>query len=168
MNDINKSLSRELIVMIGMSFSGKSYYVDNNYLKTHQLISSKHIKQALKTTKMSNPDLVYVTMDLISRSHMIKGLPIIVDESNTTVESLFLWKTITREFGYSLKGVLIDTPLSVCVSRVKDVLNGEEISEEMHKKLVEEYEKVEELKSILKMKHQSVVDQVVFITYDGG
>ena len=107
-------------------------------------------------------------MDVIVRSHMIKGLPIVVDESNLTVESLFLWKSVTREFGYDIKGVFLDTPLDVCTARLKYLLKGEEITEEMHEKLSKEYEQVNELKEILKMKHQSVVDHVTFITYDGG
>lgn len=168
MSEESKNNERELIVMIGMSFSGKTYHVDFNYLPKYQLISLKHLKQALKTTRISNEDFIYACMDLVARSYMIKELPIVVDESNLDIDSIFLWKKLTREFGYNLKGVFIDTPLDVCTARLKYALNGDKITEKMHEKLATEYDKVEELKQILKMKHQSVVDNVVFITYDGG
>ena len=164
----NKKVEKDFIVMIVMSLSGKTYHVDLNYLPGYQLLSSKHYKQAFQTTKISDPNIIYAAMELTARSHMIKGLPIIVDESNLDVDSLFLWKSIAREFGYNIKGVLIDTPLDVCTARLKYLLKGEAISEEMHNKLTSEYEKVEELKILLKMKYQNILDNVSFINYDGG
>ena len=164
----NKKVEKDFIVMIGMSLSGKTYHVDFNYLPGYQLLSSNHYKQAFKTTKISNPNIVYAAMELTARSHMIKGLPIVVDESNLDVDSLFLWKSMAREFGYNIKGVLIDTPLDVCTARLKYFLKGEPISEEMHNKLTKEHEKIEELKTLLKMKHQNILDAVLFINYDGG
>lgn len=164
----NKTNCHELIVMIGISFSGKSYYVDLNYLPEYQLISRQHIYKALMTSKIKDKNFIYACMDIIARSHMIKGLPIVVDESNLKIESLFLWKQIAREFDYSIKGIFIDTPIEVCIKRLKYALNGEKITEEMHKKLTIEYNHAEELRKILTMKHQSVVDQIDFITYDGG
>jgi len=154
--------------MIGITLSGKTYHVDNNYLPDHQVVSLKHLQEALDMSKMVNPDIVYASMELIVRAHMIKGLPIVIDENNLNVDSLFLWKTVTREHNYNLKGVYVDTPLDVCTARLKYLLKGEEITEAMHEKLANEYEKISELKEILKMKHQSIVDKVVFITYDGG
>ena len=168
MTSEQKQAPRDLIVMIGMSMSGKTYHVDTTYLPGHQLVSLAHIKHALNTTKMTNGDLIYATMELAVRAHMIKGLPIVVDEDNLSIESLFMWKTITREFGYNLKGVLLDTPLDVCISRLKTMLQGKKITEEMHEKMSKEFAKVEELKEILNMKHQSVVDLVTIINYDGG
>lgn len=168
MEEKNEKSKRELIVMIGMTLSGKTYHVDLNYLPQYQLVSSKHIRRAVQTTKIQSPDFLYACMDVIVRAHMIKGLPIVVDESNLTIESLFMWKSVTREFGYDLKGVFIDTPLDVCTARLKYLLNGEKITEEMHEKLAKEFDQVNELKEILKMKHQSVVDHIVFVTYDGG
>lgn len=164
----NKKSERDLIVMIGMSLSGKTYHVDLNYLPEYQLISRNHYQQALATTKMTDPALIYVAMELAARAHMIKGLLIIVDEANLSIDSLYIWKAMTRELGYNFKGVFIDTPLDVCTARLKYLLKGEKITEEMHEKLSLEHEKVEELKTLLKMKHQKLVDNIVFVTYDGG
>jgi len=154
--------------MIGITLSGKTTHVDNNYLPGYQLVSLNHMKNAITFTKIQPVDVVYAAMEIIVRAHMIKGLPIVVDENNITVDSLFLWKTLTRDHGYNLKAVLMDTPLDVCTARVKYLLNGKKITEQMHEKLSKEHEQVNELKKILKMKHQSVVDEVTIITYDGG
>ena len=158
---------RDLIVMIGMSLSGKTYHVDNNY-QGYQLVSFKHYQAALQVSKLQNPEIIYPAMELAVRANMIKGLPIVIDENNSNIDSLFIWKSISREHGYNTRGVFIDTPLDVCVARLKYMLEGKKITEEMHEKLNNECEKIEELKQILKMKHQSVVDSVIFITYDGG
>ena len=169
MSEDKNEMSRDLIVMIGMSLSGKTYHVDNNYLPGYQLVSFKHLNDALMASKMKSPDIIYATMEMAARSHMIKGLPVVIDESNITVESLFMWKAITREHGYNLKGIYLDTPLDVCTARLRYLLpKGEKITEAMHEKLGKEYEQTSEIKEILKMKHQSVVDDVIFITYDGG
>ena len=111
---------RDLIVMIGMTLSGKTYQVDLNYLPEHQLVSKFYVTQALRTTKLpQDPNIVPMTMELMARAHMAKGLPVVIDESNLEVDSLFLWKSITREFGYNIKGVFLDTPLDVCTARLK-------------------------------------------------
>ena len=168
MQSKNKPLERELIVMIGMSLSGKTTYVDLNYLPNYQIVSATCIKEAIKTTRINTPDFIYAAMDVITRSHLIKGLPVVVDEKNLSVESLFLWKSIAREFDFYLKGIMMDTPLHICTARLKKILNGKMITEEQHKKLEKENDQIEELKQILKMKHNSIVDEIVFITYDGG
>ena len=168
MTEENKQVPRDLIVMIGMTLSGKTTHVDLNYLPGHQLVSLNHMKEALKYTKIANQDFVYAAMEIAVRALMVKGLPIVVDESNISIDSLFLWKTITREHGYNLKAVYMDTPLDVCTARLKYLLNGEKLTEQMHEKMSKEYEQVCELKEVLNLKHQSVVDEIVFITYDGG
>jgi len=164
-----KKQERDLIVMIGMTLSGKTYQVDLNYLPEHQLVSKYYVTQALRTSKLpQDPNIVPMTMEMMVRAHMVRGLPIVVDESNLEVDSLFLWKSITREFGYNIKGIFLDTPLDVCTARLKYILKDQPITEDMHAKLSSEFEKVEELKTLLKMKHQKLLDKVTFINYDGG
>jgi predicted kinase len=164
----NENIPRNLIVMIGMTAAGKTYHVDKFYLAGHQIVSSRHIREAIKTTKLpDDTNLIYMTMELIVRANMIKGLPIVVDENNLTIESLFFWKKLCSELNYILKGVVLDTPLEVCVKRFRGLLK-EPMTEEMHEKLKKEYEQVEELKVLLNMKHQQVLDRVSYITYDGG
>ncbi len=161
-------MPRDIIVMIGVDFSGKTQYVDSELINgPHQIISFDHIREAFKTTKMSNPDIVYASMDLIARSHMIKGIPIIIDEANLTIESLFLWKTIAREFNYTLKGIVMNTTLEDCKARLEKAADGA-ISDSILDKLNAEYKVFEELKIILKMKHQQILDKVTFVTYNGG
>jgi hypothetical protein len=41
------SLKKEIIIMIGMSFSGKTYYVDMNLLPHYQLVSKVHVLKHL-------------------------------------------------------------------------------------------------------------------------
>ena len=161
-------MSRDLIVMIGVGRSGKTHYVDNELLYgPQQLISSEHMKAAYNSMNMSTPDIIYAAMDLIVRSHMIKGVPIIVDESNLTIESLFLWKSIAKEFNYAIKGIVMDTSFEICKSRLESDIDGP-ITKDLNENMETEYETYKELRIILKMNHQQILDKVTFITYNGG
>lgn len=158
--------SRDLIVMIGMTLSGKSFHVNVNYASTYQVVSSKDIRKAMYTTKLDIHDLPYAIMDIIVRSHMLRGFPIIIDENNETIESLFIWKRLAHEFGYCIRVILLDTPFEMCIDRLKSILGKDEIPDDMYEQLKKESKQINELKEILNMKYQSVIDEVKYITYN--
>jgi predicted kinase len=163
----NKEDVRELIVMIGMTASGKTYHIDKFYIPSHQIVSKNHLIEAIKTTKLVYTNqLLFAMMDVMARSFMIKGLSVVVDEPNLTVESLFFWKKLADEFGYTIKGVFVDTPLDVCISRLKEMIK-DGLTEQMYEKLKRENEQIDELKILLSMKHQNILDRVTYITHGG-
>jgi predicted kinase len=156
------SLKKELIIMIGMSFSGKTYYVDMNLLPHYQLVSKIHVLKHLKTNKEDPmPDLLEA-MQLMVKSHMSKGLPIVIDQNNLSIRSIFLWSCIAGEFRYEIRGILIDTPFNICMNRL-DYACGHKVSQSLIDRMIIEKEKLEELKIILNMKHQSIIKNIEYI-----
>jgi len=157
------ALKKEIIVMIGMSFSGKSYYVDLHYLPHYQLVSKIHVLKNLKTDKEDPYHDLLDAMKLIVKSHMTKGLPIVIDQNNLTINTIFMWNCLANDFKYDIKAVLIDTPFSVCMDRIKYAFSGAPIPAKLVERMTIEKEKIEELKIILKMKHQSILKNIEYV-----
>ena len=160
-------IRRELIVMIGIMASGKSFHINRCYIKNHQHVSEKHIIQGMiKEGIPFDEDTKNMIMAITVRSHMIRGLPIVIDEPNLDLESLFIWKKIAVEHKYYIKGVVVDTPVKVCIERLNSILKGK-----VRKQLIDninlENEKLQELKQVLSMKHQRILDKIVRIKYGG-
>lgn len=158
---------RELIIMIGIAASGKSYYVDKNFSKTHQVISESHIVEAMKLEGMEfDEDFKNAVMAVSTRALMIKGLPIVIDEPNLLIESLFVWKNLAYQHKYIVRAIVVDTPVEICLDRLKGILGN--INEELKQVLYKQDDQLQEVLMIFNMEHQKIVDEVSFIHYDGG
>jgi predicted kinase len=159
--------NRKLVIMIGGIASGKSYYVNKFYVKTHQLISEQHLDASLAIENDSIlAEKKYAIFTIIARALMLRGLPIVVDEKNLDMESIYIWKKLAITFNYSIKGIVFDTPKEVCLKRIKGMLDDEP-SENIYKTLDREREQLDELLSILKMKHQKLLENYIIIPYGG-
>jgi len=111
-------------------------------------------------------DMKYAIMAVMLRAHMIRGLPIVDDEANLTIESLLILKRFAVEYDYESKGVIIDTPIEVCVKRIEIMLDRE-LNEDSYKRIEEEHERFREIKQILETKDQNILDDVVIVSYGG-
>lgn len=158
------SLRKEIIIMIGMSFSGKSYHVDTHYLPYYQLVSKVHVLQNLKTMNEDPTEDLMNAMRLMVKSHMAKGLPIVVDQNNLTIKNIFLWNCLANDFKYYSKAILIDTPFDVCMERLEYACQGK-VPAKAKERMIVEKEKLDELKIILNMKHQSFIKNIEYISY---
>jgi predicted kinase len=161
------ALKKEIVIMIGMSFSGKSYHVDTNYLPYYQLVSKVHVLKHLKTLDEDPTEDLMDTMRIMVRSHMSKGLPVVVDQNNLSIKNIFTWDCLAREHKYYSKAVLIDTPFEVCMKRLDYACDGK-VSLKVKERMIVEKEKLEELKIILNMKHQSFLKDIEYIDYYGN
>jgi predicted kinase len=145
--------------------SGKTHLTLHEYAKTHQVINLESIRDALKKELLPTTDeIVYGIVSTMTRSVMIMELPIVVDEKNLTAESLFIWKKLAVQYGYSIKGVVLDTNPVVCIKR-----------NEIDKKYkcdngpyYWEKEMLDEIKTVLSMKHQNILDSFEVLTNYGG
>lgn len=159
---------RELVIMVGITASGKSFHVNKHYIKDHQIISENHIIEALKLESIGiDEELKDIIMAVSTRALMIRGLPIVIDEPNLLVESLFIWKRLAHYHQYKTKVVLIDTPYDICLTRLNNLFPGQ-VDKGIEKNLEKQFQQLQELKSVLSMEHQQIVDEVEYISYDGG
>jgi predicted kinase len=160
-------MCRELIVMIGITASGKSFHINRCYIKNHQHVSEKYIIEGMRKEGISfDEDTKNMIMAITVRSHMIRGLPIVIDEPNLELESLFIWKKLAVEHNYNIKGVIVDTPIKICVERLLSIWK-DKLEKNWIENLKLENAKLKELKQVLSMKHQKILDKIVRVTYGG-
>ena len=168
MKEENVFMCRELIVMIGITASGKSFHINKSYIKDHQYISENHIIEGMRGENIPiDENIKNMIIAITARSHMIRGLPIVVDEPNLEIESLFIWRKLAVEHKYSIKGIIIDTPIEICADRLQSLLKTKSDEKTIYETLDLEDEKLQELKIILLMKHQNILDEVEIITHGG-
>jgi predicted kinase len=122
-------MNKEIIVMIGIAGSGKSKFVDDNYSKTHQIVCADDIRMSLgHIFELKIEPLVHSINQIICRAHMIRNLPVVIDETNTRLETIMKWLNLAEEYEYSKIAIMINTPLEICIKRrpliPKDVLEG--------------------------------------------
>ena len=156
-------LKKELIIMIGPSFSGKSFYVNQNFTNSHQIISHNNIKDAMSLEgSFINEETVCSFMAINAKAHMLRALPIVVDEQNLTIESLFIWKKICLQFGYSMKAIVMDTHFDECAKRFQSItLEG--LQGKNYQAMIIQHEMLMEMKMVLELKHQKIVDSYEII-----
>jgi predicted kinase len=151
---------KNLVLMIGPTMSGKTTYVDKHLYKL-QRISEFHIRKALAEESSSIPqDMCYLIISIMCRSLMLNELSIVADEQNLEIESLMVWRKLASEYKYFLEGILMDTPYEVCLERSKEIVGKNEDYTYVLKK---QFEKFEELKVILNMKHHKIFDNLIIV-----
>ncbi len=144
--------------MIGLPFAGKSTYVKNLISRIPlQVIEGASIVKALRgegfdiTNQSMDP--VYMVERVMAKTFMNRDLPIIVDERNLLLESIFLWRQLAEANGYKTVGRILDTPLHICLERSKE----KNSNEDMFKHIGICSEQLDELKTVLGFKHQNVL-----------
>lgn len=167
MQEENVFMCQELVVMIGITASGKSFHINRHYIKNHQHVSEKYIMEGMRKEGVPfDEDTKNMIMAITVRSHMIRGLPIVIDEPNLELESLFIWKKLAVDHNYTIKGVIVDTPIKICVERLISIWK-DKLGKNWLENVKLENAKFQELKQVLSMKHQKILDKIVQVTYGG-
>ena len=163
-----ENVDRTLILMVGTVASGKTYFVnDARYSEKYQIISEECVIVAMQQIGIEvTQDTLYPIISVMAKSHMIRGLSIVVDEKNLSLESIYSWKQMAHTHGYKVKGIIMDTPKEECMTRLKQLLSGK-VQEKMIEKLNIEREQLDEIIEISKMKHQNLFDKVIHVPYGG-
>ena len=109
---------KRLALMIGIAGCGKSTFVNKNLTKRNQVLCLDDIRLALGSTYDPKTEpVVYMVVDVQARALMERGLPIVIDSTCCQIYIVEKWKKIAEEYGYSLVGVYINTPFSICEDR---------------------------------------------------
>ncbi|MDY6893797.1 MAG: AAA family ATPase [Thermotogota bacterium] len=108
---------KELIAMVGLPRSGKSYCVDNE-LYTHHIICTDDIRLALGTQFESKIEpFVWAIHDTMIRALMIREKDIVLDETNTTLTRIEKYYSFCKQYNYSFRLLYIKTPIEECLKR---------------------------------------------------
>ncbi len=111
-------MRKEIVIMIGIAGSGKSVYVNNNFINTHQIICADDIRKSLgHTFEPKIEPLVHSITQILCRAYMIRELPIVIDETNTRLGTILKWGRLADEYQYYKCGIFLSTPLEICIER---------------------------------------------------
>jgi len=111
-------MNKEMVLMIGLQGSGKSTYVNNKLAATHQVLCLDDIRLALgvEYSKRLEP-VVRSTADIMARSIMERGLPIVVDGINTSIFIVRKYIDLAEEYKYSSVGIYLHIDSAICRKR---------------------------------------------------
>ncbi len=110
---------KELIIMIGLPGSGKSYHV-NKFYKKYQIVCQDDIRKALGVEfEIKIDPIVNSIAKIMGRAYMERGLSIVIDETNTRYESIKFWKDLAHEYSYTITYIFMNTKIETCIKRRK-------------------------------------------------
>lgn len=137
-------MSKEIILTIGLPGSGKSTYVDNNFIKTkagYQILCLDDIRLAMGDVfNRKTEDIIIAMHNIMARAFMERGLNIIVDSTNISKKVVSYWQELADEYGYSIKGIFFDISVEECMRRK---CGKNKLTKEVYEKM---YRQLEELK----------------------
>jgi len=111
-------MKKELIIMIGLPGSGKSYFVDGIYSEAYQIICTDDIRKSLGFIfEIKMEPFVHCISETMVKAKMERGLRIVIDETNIGISHLIKWRRLAEEYGYETKAIIIDTPIDICKER---------------------------------------------------
>jgi predicted kinase len=110
-----------LILTLGVAGSGKSTFVNERMahsIEPIQLICLDDIRLSLGDIYNERTEpVVRMVADVIGRTFMERGLPIIVDSTCTSKYIAEKWCELAKEYEYEIDAYYIDTPFEVCCER---------------------------------------------------
>ena len=133
---------KEIILTIGLPGSGKSTYVDNNFIKSragYQILCLDDIRLAMGDVfNRKTEDIIIAMHNIMARAFMERGLNIIVDSTNISRNVVEYWRELADEYGYNTRGIFFDIPIEECMRRKcgKNKLT-KEVYERMYNQLKE-------------------------------
>ena len=116
----------ELIIMVGLPGSGKSTFVDDYIIGKgfqegvygYHIVSRDDIRLAFGSgfNHLVEPHIGAIARTMV-RAYMIRGIDIVVDETNTNISTIKMWTELAQEYGYKIRAMVMTTPLKICKER---------------------------------------------------
>ena len=148
---------KKLVIVLGLPWSSKIKHTIKK-IPNCQIVCPSVVEKTVEHMKLNkSKESSYLISEVMTRSSMICELPIAIIETDMSIEAVFIWKKIASDYEYKTKVLLVDLPLEECFSR------SDKRDKEYLKYLSEKSKKFEQLKHILNMENQSIVDEVEVI-----
>ena len=138
---------KEIILTIGLPGSGKSTYVNNNFIKVksgYQILCLDDMRLAMGDVFNRKTEGIIIAMhDIMARAFMERELNIIVDSTNISKKVIEYWHDLTNEYGYDMKGIFFDVSIEECIRRK---CGKNKLTIEVYERM---YNQLEELRPIM-------------------
>jgi predicted kinase len=109
----------EIIFMCGLPGCGKSTHIDICYDYTpYQILCKDDVRYSFGTEFHGGVEpVVDSTIKTMCQAYMIRGLPILVDETNTRYAALKPYLQLAKVYNYTTHLIILDTPVETCMER---------------------------------------------------
>lgn len=112
---------KELVLTIGLPGSGKSTYVNNNFIGTksgYQILCLDDMRLAMGDIFNRKVEAIIIAMhNIMARAFMERELSIVIDSTNISKNVVGYWHDLTNEYGYDMRGIFFDIPIEECMRR---------------------------------------------------
>ena len=137
-------LMGEIILTIGLPGSGKSTYVNDNFIKTgsgHQILCLDDMRLAMGDIfNRKTEDIIIAMHNIMARAFMERGLSMVIDSTNISKKVVEYWRESADEYGYDMRGIFFDVPIEECIKRK---CGKNKLTKEVYERM---YEQLKELK----------------------
>lgn len=148
---------KELVIVVGLPRSGTVTFSKKSF-PTHQIITKYGLREAISYVKVEqNTNALYLITEISVRASMIVGHPIVIVENSYSIETILIWKKIAIDHEYKVKVVVYNKPVEECF------FNQEKQEQGMLKHYLDLEKQFNQLKEILTMDHQKIVDEVEIV-----
>jgi len=107
-----------IILMVGLPGSGKSYYVDKFLNKKYTILCLDDIRLAMGS--VFNPDMepfAKAVIDTMGKACMYRGQNIVIDSTNVNHFIVDKWIKLAERFDYNVRIIVLSTSFSDCMER---------------------------------------------------
>ena len=152
-------MEKELVLLVGVQFVGKTKYMQENYYrKPYQIVYYDAVQAAMNKSGIQTQHLP-VFLTAFANSVMAQGLPVLVNGVNISLEALHIWKKMCFDYGYKLKLIMFDADKEKIFKELEKQNALTDANKEAMEKNIEMYE---ELKTVLNLKHQKIADEIEY------
>jgi predicted kinase len=135
---------KEIILTIGLPGSGKSTYVNNNFIKIkadYQILCLDDMRLAMGDVfNRKTEDIIIAMHNIMARAFMERGLSMVIDSTNISKKVVEYWRESVDEYEYDMKGIFFDIPIEECMRRK---VGTNKLTVEVYERM---YRQLEELK----------------------
>lgn len=135
---------KKIILTIGLPGSGKSTYVNNNFIgikSGYQILCLDDMRLAMGNIfNRKTEDIIIAMHNIMARAFMERGLSMVIDSTNISKKVVEYWRESADEYGYDMRGIFFDVPIEECIKRK---CGKNKLTKEVYERM---YEQLKELK----------------------
>lgn len=142
----------ELAITVGLPASGKSTFCKEMMRAGYVIVSPDKIRRALhgQSFESNAESFVWATAEVMARALLLQGHNVIIDATNTRIESRAKWKWLAASFGTKLDIYTFQTPIEICKERNDARIEGK-IPEDVINRMASEFQNPTDVEGVVRV-----------------